>query len=179
MRRMVAALLALSLALICVPAVADYDLAALSVDELRQLRDAVSLELAARCADDGALASWDTALAHVELLSVARGISREGGEGILLTFSFTNKGQEAGSFRDAHWVTVYQNGVECDRTIGIDDDMKLVDTWSTKVLPGAVFHEMRWGFQLRGESNTIDVEIEDRTGRTAQSAGIVTVALPD
>lgn len=177
MRRIAAALLVL--ALICAPAAADYDLAAMSVDELRQLRDAVSLELAARCADDGALASWDTALAHVELLNVSRGISHEGGEGILLTFSYANKGQEADSFRDAHWVTVYQHGVECERTIGIDDDMKLVDTWTTKVLPGAVFYEMRWGFQLRGESNTIDVEIEDRTERTAKSAGIVTVPLPD
>ena len=73
MRRIVAALVAL---LMCqAVALADPDLAAMSVDELRQLRDAVNLELAARCQDDGALASWDTPAAHVELLRVEKGLS--------------------------------------------------------------------------------------------------------
>lgn len=177
MRRIMAALVAL---LMCqVVALADPDLAAMSVDELRQLRDAVNLELASRCQDDGALASWDTPAAHVELLRVEKGLTHESGEGILLIFSYRNMGQDVDYFRASHWVNVYQAGVECERTIAINGEMNIVDTWSIKVLPGAESTEMRWAVQLRGESDVIDVEIEDRTAKPWKSAGIVTIALPD
>ena len=106
-------------------------------------------------------------------------LSHEGGEGILLIFSYRNMGQDVDYFRASHWVNVYQAGVECDCTIAINGAMNIVDTWSIKVLPGAEFTEMRWAVQLRGESDVIDVEIEDHTAKPWKSAGIVTIALPD
>lgn len=160
-------------------AMAEADLAAMSVDDLRQLRDAVNLELAARCQADGALASWDSTLAHVDLISMRTGLTEKGEKAVALVFSYTNTSQDVDNFRAHHWVTVYHDGVECDRAIFLDGELVGNDSWGKKVQPGSTLKAMQWYFVLSGESKTIDIEIEDRATYQTQSAGIITIALPD
>ena len=75
MARFTAVLLALLL--LAAPALADLPLPEMATEDLIALRDAISLELAARSASPDALAAWDTATAHVELLSVTQSLSPE------------------------------------------------------------------------------------------------------
>ena len=161
------------------PALADADLPAMSSDDLRQLRDAISLELAARAQADGVLASWDSTLAHVDLIGIRTGMTDKNEKAVALVFAYTNTSQEIDNFRAHHWVTVYHDGVECDRAIFLDGVLVATDDWSKKVQPGSTLKTMQWYFVLSGESNTIDIEIEDKATYQTKSAGIVTVTLPD
>lgn len=176
MKLFVTVLLILTLA-ICPALAAELDLTALSPDELTQLRDRISLELAARASAPDALGVWDTPLAHVELLSIFRGTTDKGEPGVGLRIAWTNMGTEASNFRKNHWVTVYHDGAECPRVIFLDGVLVNNDTWGMKVLPGGTL-EMQWFFQLTGTQDTIVVEIEDYSGRQTVSAGFATVALP-
>lgn len=160
-------------------ALADADLAAMSVDDLRQLRDAVNLELAARCQAGDALASWDSTLAHVDLVSIRIGLTEKGEKAVALVFAYTNTSAEIDNFRAHHWITVYHDGVECDRAIFLDGELVGNDSWGKKVQPGSTLKEMQWFFVLSGESKTIDIEIEDRTTYQTKIAGIITISLPD
>lgn len=168
------------LAILMLPAAAfaDADLSAMSVDELRQLRDAVSLELASRCQADGALASWDSTFAHVDLLSIRRGVTDDGTPGVALVFAYTNTSEDVDTFRSHHWVTLYHDGAECATVIRLDGELGNNETWGFKVLPGRTLKTMQWFFVLSGTENVVDVEIVDREV-PSKSAGIITVALPD
>lgn len=155
------------------------DLSGMSIDELWTLRNAVSLELAARRQNDDVLASWDATLAHVDLLSIRRGITDDGKPGVALIFAYTNISQTVDNFRANHWVTLYHDGVECATVIRLDGELVNNDTWGYKVLPGRTLNEMQWFFVLSGSESVVDIEIEDRSSYPVKSAGIVTVALPD
>ena len=170
--------LLLALSLLCTAAMAETDLSALSEDQLRQFLRDVQLELATRTPADGVLATWETDSARISLLSIARGKSYEGGSGLLFTLSYTNLSQQTATFREQHWITVYQHGVELDRTIAIDGKTGFTDTWSKKVQPGATLPALLWAVALPDASDTIDVEIEYRPDFSSQSAGIHTVPLP-
>ena len=160
-------------------AVAESDLSAMETDELVRLRDLVNLELASRSqTGDNALAVWDSTFAHVELLEMKRGTTDDGLPGISLLFSYTNTNTEIDDFRAHHWVKVYQNGVECDRTIRLDGELVDTDSWDKSVQPGATYNSMTWFFVIPEDTATIDVEIEDRAS-SFKSAGISTVVLPD
>lgn len=171
-------LFALLLILAALPLIAhaDADLAAMSVDELQQLRDATNLELASRAQlPDGA--TWSTPVARVELVSVERGQSKDG-PCLSVVLAYTNLGTEKGNFRADHWVNLYQNGVEQERTIYFNDDLVDVDSWSRSALPGATLL-MQWCFLIPDETPTITIEVEYRANYQTTSAGFVTVALPD
>lgn len=168
----------LSLLLLSAPALAAEDLTALSDDELTALRDRISLELAARSAHDGVLASWDTELAHIDLLSIRRGLTDDGAPGVRLLFAYTNTGADVDNFRAHHWVTLYHDGVERDRVIRLDGDLVGTDSWGAKVMPGRTLQTMEWFFLLPGTEDTVVVEIEDRCDRVPKSAGLRTVQLP-
>lgn len=175
MKKLIVMLLCCSL--LALPALGE-DLAVLSDDELTQLRDRISLELASRSVTaDGILGSWDANGAHVELLSVTRGTTDDGRPGLDCCFRWTNTGTDVGTFRAKHWVTLYHDGVECPTTIRLDGRLVNNDTWGMKVFPGRTLQEMHWFFVLTGTEDTVVIEIEDRSART-RSAGFVTVALP-
>lgn len=159
-------------------AVAESDLSAMETDELFRLRDAINLEMASRNQSENTFASWDTSTAHIELHSMKRGLDKNGQPVISLVFAYTNTSDQIDNFRNNHWARVYQNGVECDTTIYMDDELVNNETWSKKVQPGATLKEMRWFFVIPEDTETIDVEIEDRAS-SSKSAGIFTVALPD
>lgn len=160
-------------------ALADTDLSSMPVDDLRQLRDDVNLELASRCSLPDVLATWNTTLARVDLLSVRRGVADDGKSGIVLVFAYTNTSTEIDNFRANHWIYVYHDGVSCERLTRLDGVLINAESWSCKVMPGRTLATMEWFFLLSGTEKTIDVEIEDRAKRPAQSAGIVTILLPD
>ena len=176
MRKVITFLFALLL-MLPAAAMASDDLAAMSTDHLRTLRDAINLELATRSQTDTALAEWETACARVELVSVTRGTADDGAHGVALVLAYTNTGTEIDNFRAAHWVTLYQDGVEQNSTTRLDGTLVDADSWSKKVQPGARL-EMQWFFLLSGDTPTIDVEIEDRSVRPYKSAGLATIALP-
>lgn len=174
-------LLALLLILTVLPlsAIAEADLSAMSVDELRQLRDNISLELASRNQVPDNVATWSTPLARVELVSITRGTDKDGGAACVeLILSYTNMGESIATFRSSHWVTLYQNGVEQETSIYFNDEVIDTDSWGRKVQPGATLL-MQWVFLLPEDSSTIDVEVEYRHDLTSESAGLCTVALPD
>lgn len=175
MRKLIAVILVLMLS---AAAMAESDIFSMDTDELVQLRDLINLELASRTQTEGAYASWDTTTAHVELHSMERGLDKDGQPVISLVFAYTNTTDQTDNFRENHWVKVYQNGVECDRTIYMDDQLVNTDNWSKNVQPGATLKEMRWFFVIPEDTDTIDVEIEDRAG-SFKSAGVFTVVLPD
>lgn len=156
-------------------ALADFDLSAMSVEELTQLRDAASLELAGRA---GTAAQWDTPSAHVELTDFRRGVGNDGEPVLEVMLKYTNMNTEIDNFRASHWVTLYQDGVEQERSIYIDGELVDVDSWGRKAQPGATLL-MQWVFALSGSSKTVDVEVEYRQSFKAESAGIVTIALSE
>ena len=170
--------LLLSCLLIAAPALADLPLPEMATEDLIALRDAISLELAARSASADALAAWDTATAHVELLSVTRGVTDKGAPGADLVFSYTNTTDAVDNFREHHWVTVYHDGVETVRPIFLNDVLIASDAWSYKVLPGYTLKELHWYVELPGTEDTITVEVEDRSERPWHSAGMFTIQLP-
>ena len=175
MRKLIVMVLALMLS---TAAIAETDLSAMNVEELVALRDTINLELASRSQVEGVYASWDTTTAHVELHSMKRGSDKDGQPVISLIFSYTNTTDQTDNFRENHWVKVYQNGVECDRAIYMDDELLNTDNWSKGVQPGATLKDMAWFFVIPDDTDTIDVEIEDRAG-SFKSAGVFTVILPD
>lgn len=175
MKKLLAVLLCVSL--LALPALGE-DLAAMSTDELTELRDRISLELASRSASaDGILGEWDAVGAHVELLSVTRGTSDDGRPGVDCLFTWTNTGSDVTTFRAKHWVTLYHDGVECPTTIRLDGRLVNNDTLGMKVFPGRTLQEMHWFFILTGTEDYVVIEIEDDAARS-RSAGFVTVALP-
>ena len=159
-------------------AMAEADLSSMDTEDLIMMRDMINLELASRTQTDGVFASWDTTTAHVELHSMKRGLDKDGLPVISLDFAYTNTSDKTDNFRENHWVKVYQNGVECDRTIFMDDELLKTDNWSKGVQPGATLKDMAWFFIIPEDTDTIDVEIEDRAG-SFRSAGVFTVVLPD
>ena len=160
-------------------AVAESDLTSMETDELVRLRDLVNLELASRTqTGDNARAVWDSTLAHVELLEMKRGTTEDGLPGISLVFSYTNTGEEIDTFRTKQWIKVYQNGVECDTSLFLDDVLLDTGSWGKSVQPGATLKAMPWYFVIPDETDTIDVEVVDRASST-KTAGILTVVLPD
>ena len=173
-------LLALLLILATLPLIAhaDADLAAMSVDELQQLRDAINLELANRAQLPGDAATWSTPVARVELVSITRGVTKDGAACVSVSLAYTNMGTDEDTFRAAHWVRLYQNGVEQDRTTYFDDSLVDVDSWSRKAQTGATLL-MQWAFLIPDATTTIDLEVEYRANNQATSAGLITVALPD
>ena len=175
MRKLIAVVLAL---LLSAAALAEADIFSMSTDELVQMRDLINLELASRTQTEGVYATWDTTTAHVELNNMERGLDKDGQPVISLVFAYTNTTEQTDNFRNNHWVNVYQNGVECDTTIYMDDELVKTDNWSKNVQPGATLKEMRWFFVIPEDTDTIDVEIEDRAEKT-RSAGVFTVVLPD
>lgn len=156
--------LVLILSLLSVPALADLPLPEMATEDLIALRDAISQELASRSASADVLASWDTATAHVELVSITRGTTDDGKPGVDLCFRYTNTGSEVDNFRARHWITLYHDGVECERCIRLDGRLVNNDTWGSKVFPGRTLQEMHWFFILPGTEPTVMVEVEDRTG---------------
>lgn len=175
MRKLIAIVLAL---LLTAAALAEADIFSMSTDELVQMRDLINLELASRAQTEGAYASWDTTAAHIELHSMERGLDKDGQPVISLIFAYTNTTDHTDNFRENHWVKVYQNGVECDRTIYMGDELVKTDNWSKSVQPGATLRDMAWFFVIPEDTDTIDVEIEDRAG-SFRSAGVFTVVPPD
>ena len=175
MKKLIIMLLCCSL--LALPALGE-DLAAMSTEELTQLRDQISLELAARSVTaEGILGSWDTATAHVELVSVTRGTTDKGQPGLDCLFRWTNTGTAITAFRDKHWVNLYHDGVECPTCIFLDGRLVNTETWGSNVFPGRTLQEMHWFFVLTGTEDDVVIEIEDRNGPW-HSAGYVTVALP-
>lgn len=179
LKKFLVCFLLLSLLATAAAAEAPADLSALSVDQLTQLRDAVSLELAARAPADDALGVWVTGSGVVKLLEIRRGTLKDGGPGVALIFSWTNTAEAVDTFRAHQWVTLYHDGVEQETTIMLDGALVGNDTWGAKVMPGRTLQRMQWFFSLTGTENTIDVEIEDRTGYPTKSAGILTFTLPE
>lgn len=173
-------LLALLLILATLPVIAhaDADLAAMSVDELQQLRDAINLELANRAQLPGDAAVWSTPVARVELIRVERGTTKDGAACLAVYIDYTNLSNETDNFRASHWVNLYQNGVEQDSTIYFNDELVGNDKWSANVQPGATL-SMRWCFLIPDATATVDLEVEYRANYKATSAGLITVALPD
>lgn len=167
-----------ALLLFAFPALADLPLPEMATEDLIALRNAISLELASRSASADALASWDTSMAHVELVSISRGQTDTGTPGIKLIFTYCNTSGDVDNFRAHHWVTIYHNGAECPRVIRLDGVLVNNDTWGYKVLPGGTLTGMQWFFELTGTEDFITVEIEDRTSINTKSAGFCTVALP-
>ena len=175
MRKLIVIVLTL---LLTSAALAEADIFSMETDELIHLRDLINLELASRTQTEGAYATWDTTAAHVELHGMKRGLDKDGQPVISLVFAYTNTSEQTDNFRENHWVKVYQNGVECDRTIYMDDELVKTDNWSKDVQPGATLKEMSWFFVIPEDTATIDVEIEDRASKS-RSAGVFTVVLPD
>lgn len=175
MRKLIVLMLAL---LLSTAAIAEVDVSSMSMEELLQMRDLINLELASRTQTEEAYASWDTTAAHVELHSMKRGMDKDGQPVVSLVFAYTNTSDQTDNFRANHWVKVYQNGVECDRTIYMDDQLVKTDNWSKGVQPGGTLKDMAWFFIIPEDTDTIDVEIEDRSGRF-KSAGVFTVVLPN
>lgn len=176
MKKLIIMLLCCSL--LSVPALADLPLPEMSTEDLIALRDAISLELAARSVTaEGILGSWDTATAHVELVSVTRGTTDKGQPGLDCLFRWTNTSTAITAFRDKHWVNLYHDGVECPTCILLDGRLVNTETWGSNVFPGRTMQEMHWFFILTGTEDTVVIEIEDRNA-ASRSAGFVTVALP-
>ena len=176
MARFTAVLLALLL--LAAPALADLPLQEMATEDLAALRDAISLELAARSASADALAAWDTATAHVELLSVTRGTTDDGKPGVDLCFAYTNTGTDVDNFRAHHWITLFHDGVECPTCIFLDGRLVNNETWSSKVFPGRTLKEMHWFFVLTGSEPTVTVTVEDRNSSPWGAAGYCEVVLP-
>ena len=170
--------LLLILTLLATPALADLPLPEMAAEDLIALRDAISLELAARGASADALASWDTATAHVELLSVSRGVTDAGEPGVDLVFTYTNTSAEVSTFRTSHWINLYHDGVECPTTIRLDGRLVNNETWGSKVFPGRTLREMHWFFVLTGTEPSVTIEVEDRNSYPTRSAGYCDVLLP-
>lgn len=176
MRKLFALLLILTI--LPLPVLAEADLSAMSVDELRKLRDNINLELAARAQTPDSVATWSTPLARIDLVSVTRGTNKDGAACVELVLSYTNMGESIDHFRNAHWINLYQCGVEQDTSVFFNDKLVDVDSWSSKVQPGATL-SMQWVFLVPEDSTTIDIEVEYRHDFKTDSAGLVTVTLPD
>ena len=166
------------LLMLAAPALADLPLQEMATEDLIAIRDAISLELASRGAAAGALASWDTSTAHVELISVTRGTTDDGAPGVDLCFAYTNKGQDVDTFRSNHWIILFHDGVECPTCIRLDGRFVKNDTWGAKVFPGRTLQEMHWFFVLTGSEPTVTVAVEDRSASPSSTAGYAEVALP-
>lgn len=176
MRKLLTILLILSA--LPLTAHADADLAAMSTDELRHLRDMVNLELASRTQAPGNTAAWTTPLARVELVSITRGTTNDGAACVELILSYTNMSDSIDKFRASHWVNLYQSGVEQETTSYFNGVLVDVDSWGRKAQPGATLL-MQWVFLLPDSSATVDIEVEYRHQSQTDSAGLVTVALPE
>lgn len=155
---------------------ADADLAAMSVDELQQLRDAINLELASRAQlPDGTLASWTVEDGRIDLLRIDRGTDRDGNIGFSMVFAFTNLSADTSHFSHNASVVVYQGGVACKWAFinGTDGILS-----STRVRPGGTFDGVICGYKFNDDSATIEVELTE-PNYPFKSLGIFTVALPD
>lgn len=176
MKKLLAIVLILSL--LSVPALADLPLPEMATEDLIALRDAITQELASRSAVSDVLASWDTATAHVELVSITRGNNETGLPGVDLCFRYTNTSEAVDNFRTHHWVRLYQDGVECPTCIMLDGRLVGNTSWSSNVFPGSTLQDMHWFFTLTGTESTVMVEVEDRAGYPWKSGGYAEIALP-
>lgn len=167
---------ALLLILAALPLIAhaDADLAAMSVDELRQLRDAANIELANRCPIEGPLASWTLPECRIDLLRIDLGTDRDGNPAFSPVFAFTNLGTETNSMLHYAYIYVYHGGVECEWAFVNDSSSSLQ---MKKVQPGGTFDGVVCGYSFNGDSKTIDVEIT-MGGYPYTSFGTITVPLP-
>lgn len=175
MKILLSLLVAGALAMAAIPASAS-DLAAMSTDELLQLRSSVNLELASRSPVTEGSIVWITPVAQVELISVTRGTADDGRLGVVLTMRYTNLNTETDHFRAAHWINVYQNGIEQDRPIRINGTLIDTDDWSRKLQPGASI-QFQWYAYAPDDTETIDVELEHRKGLDL-TATVYTIAMP-
>lgn len=171
--------LLLSCLLIAAPALADLPLPEMATEDLIALRDAISLELAARSASADALAVWESEKLRLELTGIIKGTSSNGTPAVAVRFNYTNKLTTASNFRKSHWVRMYHDGVECDESIYFLDRLAgASDTWSTNVLPGRTYTDLLWVFELRGSEDYVVFEIVDYDSQD-RSIGFQTVKLPD
>lgn len=156
-------------------ALADVDLGAMSDGDLRQLRDAVNLELASRCPPNGeALLICNIRGCTVTLTAARLATGRQGEAGVALFFDFTNGTGDVAAFQSFAWVQVFQNGVECP-SIWVDGTDSADRT--TRVQPGATSTDADWGFALTGTTGVIEVQICDVVDWRKPVVGTITIDL--
>ena len=160
--------------LLAAPALGDPQLQQLSTEELVALRDQISLELAARSASADALASWEVEGGRVELLSIQRGLDRDGVPSFSLVFALTNLSNEPATFYSFVKDNIYQDGYECDWTFVNGSDGMLA---SKKILPGGTFANIIRGYKINAETPDIVIELT-RSSYPYDSFGFRTVTFP-
>ena len=174
MKKFLVAML-LILAVLSPFALAESDLAAMSDDELYQLRDAIDRELASRTSAGDVLGTWDTSVAHVELLEVHAGKTFDGKPGVVLIFSYTNTGSEIDSFSSSIYTKVFANGIQADIAVMIDD--YILGDSSLDVMPGASLQRVPLLYSFREEADSIDVYIIDCSSYEYVELGHLTLSL--
>lgn len=177
MRRIVIFTLALA-ALLAFSSASAEDLSAMSSEDLIRLRDQISIELSTREGNEGALATWQTSTAVIKLTQIQHGITGEGKEGVMLTFSYTNTSDVNASFLTTHAIRFYSGGIEQQQETFFNFSMIDFPTWTAYVMPGRTLQSMPWCYSLNGSETTFDIEIVDLYAPPYTTGEIKTFTLP-
>lgn len=162
--------LAVALALMLLPfaALAD-DLAAMTTDELVQLRNAVDLELASRNADDAQTVMVDGVAFRLLLAEVGQARDELPGLGIILLANNTGSASMTPLYDLG--VTVTQGGRPLETSWVKSDNFTsgTVTTSQTAVIaPGAVDMQVFLGFALAGDGERVEITLSRKHTRAGE-----------
>lgn len=157
------------------------DFSAMTDDELRNLKEAIDVELATRQAAaalaNGIIAEGDLGDYHVAIMSANRATDYTGSPAVKVTYMFTNNGTATEMFMSVISDMVFQNGVQCEVGIVMDGTDSMASM--TNVKPGASI-EVTQAYVLRDTSSPIEIEVGKLFDFSDKPEKIVaTVALPE
>lgn len=113
---------------------------------------------------DGAfspLFDYDIDNCHITYVKHERGKDYEGNDCVIIYYNYTNKkSDECSAIGNSAYISLYQNGVQCDHaTISSLDNNAAAENYYKSVLPGTTI-EVAEAFKINGTEN-IEVTIKD------------------
>lgn len=94
----------------------------------------------------------------VEIKSAALANDYDGNQAIIVTYSWTNSGEETTSAMSSFLEKAFQEGIELDSAIVEKSDIYDSDLRWKDIKPGTAF-EVQCAFVLRSDSSTVEIEI--------------------
>lgn len=104
---------------------------------------------------EGALGDY-----YVKILGVTTASDYEGKPAVVVTYNWTNNSDEAANFAFAIGSQVFQNDIECETAIIMDDAVYNADNYMKDIKPGASL-DVQLAYVLQDATNPITVEISE------------------
>ncbi len=97
---------------------------------------------------------------YVKILDIALAEDYEGKPAVIVTYNWTNNGDDAANFAFAFSAQVFQGGVECETAIIMDSDVYNADNYMKDIKPG-VSLDIQLAYVLQDSQTPIEVEVSE------------------